>query len=261
MSNLSHVYLTAHGSFTSGPWTGEAAQFGLRLCFVPTISAPDKGAIFTPQANGAIVADTGTTAGTNGTLARTWTARIGPVGSDENVDAGMQVDMAEDVRTFLNAVKAYTSASFRWTHVKVAGVDTAGEIPLNSAVYTFTTPIVGTGSNAQPPQVALALSLRANLVGRRGRGRIYMPALAGAILTSDGTLGNSPGTTFRTAFKTLIDDLQNLPGTPDYIPIVSVMSADSVDAVRPLHIRTGDRLDTIQSRRRQVAETYTTLAL
>ena len=261
MTNLSHVYLTAHGSFTTGPWTGENAQFGLRLPFVPTISAPDKGAIYTPASNGEIVADTGTTAGTNGTLARTWTARIGPVGSDENVDANMQVDMAEDVRTFVNAIKAYTSSAFRWTHVKIAGVDTLGDIPRNSAVYTFTTPVVGTGTTAQPPQVALALSLRANLVGRRGRGRIYVPALAGAILTSDGTLATSPGTTMRTAFKQLVDDLQNLPGTPDYIPIVSVMSADSADAVRPLHIRTGDRLDTIQSRRRQVAETYTTLAL
>lgn len=261
MTNLSHVYLTAHGSFSGGSWAGETAQIGLRLPFAPVIGAPDKGSVFTPVANGAIVTDAGTAAGTNGSLARTWSARIGPVGSDENVDANMQIDMCEDFRTFLNAIKAYTYTAFRWTHFKVAGVDTTGAVPINAAVYTLTTPLAGTGSNALPPQVATAVSMRANLVGRRGRGRIYVPALAGGFLASDGTIGGAPSVTIRTAFKDLIDDLQELPGVTDYIPIVSIMSADSVDAVRPLEVRMGNRTDTIQSRRRQVAESYSITAL
>jgi len=68
-------------------------------------------------------------------------------------------------------------------------------------------------------------------------------------------------TAMRTAFKTLIDNVQAQPGFTVNMPIVFVGSHDSADVVRPVEIRTGNRLDTIQSRRRQVAEAYTVLAL
>lgn len=261
MAALSHVYLTAHGSYNSGAWAGETAQIGLRLPYAPVVGGPDMGSIFTPQANGDCAADSGTTAGTHGTLSRTWTARIGPTGSGQNIDAGAQIDMAEDFWTFLDAIKSLQVSTFSWKSVKVAGVDTTGAVPFNSAVYAFTSGIVGSGSSHLPPQLAIATSLRANIVGRRGRGRVYIPALTVSVLASDGTFGSTHAATLRTAFKALVDNLQNVTGTPDYIPIVSVMSANSTTAVRPLEIRTGNRLDTMQSRRRQVAETYTTLAL
>jgi hypothetical protein len=120
---------------------------------------------------------------------------------------------------------------------------------------------VGGTANGLPPQVAMALSTRANLVGRRGRGRVYLPALAATMLNADGTINNTPAGTLRTAFKTLIDNLQATPGFSVMIPIVSIMSADSPTVVRPVEVRSGNRLDTIQSRRRQVAEVYTSTAL
>ena len=257
MTALQHVYLTAHGTYTAGAWEDERAQVGLRLCYVPVVGAPDKGSVFTPLVNGDVTRQYGSQAGTNGTLAKAWTARIGPVGSLQNCDAGAQIDLAEDFRTFLNAIKAYTFSGFTWTHVKIAPVAADGTSPENSAVYTFTTPLAGTSPNHLPAQVAFALSMRAQMVGRRGRGRIYLPAVTTALVAADGTVQGAAATTLRTAFKTLIDDLQNVTGTPDYIPIVSVMSAGSADAVRPYDVRTGHRLDTMQSRRRQAAESYT----
>lgn len=261
MANLHHVYLTAHGLWNSGPWVGEAAQIGVRMCFVPVVGAPDPGAIFTPEQGGEIAPDFGTQAGTNGTLAKTWTARLGPVGTLENCDADMQIGFAEDMRTFLDTIKSYQSSAFRWTTVKVSAVDPDGKTPIVSSIYTFTSPVVGGTATALPPQVAMALSTRANLVGRRGRGRVYIPALAQSIVAADGTIASANASNLRSAFKTLIDNLQNLPGTPGRIPIVSVMSADSDTAVRPVEVRTGNRLDTIQSRRRQVPETYTATSL
>lgn len=261
MATLQHIYLTAHGSWASGPWVGEAGQFGLRLPFALTVGAPDKGTIFTPLVNGDVAIDQGSQAGANGTLTRTWAARIGGLGSEQNADAALQVDMAEDLRTFLVALAALQSNAWRWTHVKLAPISANGDTVQSSSVYTFTTPVAGSVSSTQPPQLAVALSLRADIIGRRGRGRIYLPGMGQSIIATDGTLATSSASTMRTAFKTCVDALQNLPGTPEAIPIVSVMSPGSATAVRPSQIRTGNRFDTIQSRRRQVAESYTTLAL
>ena len=99
---MQHVYVTAHGSWSTGPWVGEAAQFGLRLCVSPVIGAPDMGTVFTPQVNGDVVRDQGTAAGTHGTLARTFSCRIGPVGSELNWDAAYQIDVAEDIWTLFS---------------------------------------------------------------------------------------------------------------------------------------------------------------
>lgn len=262
MSDLNHVYVTAHGTYPSGAWVGENAQIGIRLSYQPVIAAPLKGDVYTPQPGGAITADFGSQAGTHGTLAKTWTARVGPAGSAENCDAGAQIDLAEDMWTFLNTIKAYQSNIFRWTHVKCSAVDALGKTPIVSSIYTFTSPLVGASAGgALPPQVAMALSTRANLVGRRGRGRIYLPALSTNMMASDGTVAVANADGARAAFKTLIDNVQAQPGFTVNMPIVFVGSSDSATVVRPVELRTGNRLDTIQSRRRQVAESYAVTAL
>lgn len=261
MSNLHHVYLTCHGSYPSGSWVGESAQIGMRLAFAVTATAPLMGDIWTPVEGGNIDTISGTQAGTHGTLSKTWTARVGAVGSEENLNPAAQIDLAEDAWTFLNTIKQYQFSEFKWTHVKVSAVDTLGKTPVVSSIYQFTTPLPGSIGNGLPPQVAMAVSTRANLVGRRGRGRVYIPALTTAALAADGTIATATATGLRTAFKTFIDALQNQPGITLHMPIVSVMSAESNTAVRPVEIRTGSRLDTIQSRRRQVAEAYATTAL
>lgn len=261
MSNIQSVYLTAHGSYSSGAWVGESAQIGVRLAFAPVANAPAKGDIWTPTPGGTITPTFGNQAGANGNLAKTWTARLGDTGSLDNFDAAAQIDAAEDMRKFLAVIKTYQHTTFRWTHIKCAAVDATGKTPVVASVYTLTAPLAGAAAAALPPQIALALSTRSNLVGRRGRGRVYIPALVASTLAGDGTVSTGNADAMRAAFKTLIDDLQSTPGFATMIPLVSTMSADSATVVRPVEVRTGNRLDTIQSRRRQVAESYTTTAL
>lgn len=261
MTALQHVYVTAHGSWQSGPWVGESAQFGVRLATVLGTEAPAKGTVFTLPEHGDVVLDQGSEAGTNGTLTRTWTARRGVLGSDENFDAGWQIGCAEDVVTFLNAIKSYWAPAFAYTHVKLAPVGANGKTLQPSSVYSIT-PIAGAGSGTLPPQVAYAVSMRANLIGRRGRGRIYLPAIAGgSALAADGTAIGGFQTGIRTAFVALVNNLQNLPGAPDYLPFVTIMSPGLTTGVRPSQVRTGNRFDTIRSRREQVAEAYGFTAL
>ena len=60
---------------------------------------------------------------------------------------------------------------------------------------------------------------------------------------------------------TLIANLEDTPGAISLVPCVAVMSADSSSAVRPSQVRTGNRIDTIKSRREGIAEVYTSLDL
>lgn len=263
MPAFQHIYVTAHGEYTAAAWLGEKAQFGLRLCTTQTVDEPAKGTIYTPVANGDIAIDSGTQAGTNGTLTRTWQGRLGLTGSTDNADAAMQADLADDVWTFLNSVKSYVYSGFRWTHVKIAPILADGSYGAPSAIYQFTSPLAGTdGSGSLPPEVAIAVSLRAPIIGRRGRGRIYLPALGkSGTIGSDGTVSPTCAGALRDAMVTLVSNLEDMPGVEDFGPMVSVMSAGSATAVRPSEVRVGNHFDAQRRRQHQVVETYVSTAL
>jgi hypothetical protein len=175
----------------------------------------------------------------------------------------MQADLGDDFWTFLNTVKTYQHSSWRWTHVKIAPILADGSYGAPSAIYQFTTPLAGSlGTGCLPPEVAVAVSLRAAIIGRRGRGRVYIPGLTQAALTSaDGTVASGTRTALRDAMATLITNMQDIPGVEDYGPIVSVLSAGSATAVRPAQVRVGDHFDVQRRRQHQVPETYSSVSL
>lgn len=265
---LQHVYVTAHGAYTAPNWIGETAQIGVRVVPLNASQAPAKGSVFTlPDMHGDITVASGSTPGANGTLAQAWTARLGPVGSGENFDAARQIDIAEDVRTFLAAIASRQYSGFKWTHVKVSPIRADGGYGAASSTYQFTTPIVGGASPALPPEVACCVSLRANIIGRRGRGRMYIPALADAN-DLDGTVKGTYIATFKTAGATLIANLDNVPGTPVWGQVVAIMSAGFAEpgtgartAVRPSEVRVGSHFDAQRRRQNALPEVYTSQAL
>lgn len=263
MPALRHVYVTAHGEYTDAAWIGEKAQFGLRIVIADEAALPAKGSTFTVQDNGDVAQDSGTNAGTHGTLTRTWTARLGAVGSTENADAAWQTDLAEDFWTFLNGITSSQFSGFKWTHVKLAPVLSDGSYGAPAATYTFTSPMVGTGTGAVlPPQLSLAVTLRAPVIGRRGRGRFYLPALTSTNgLETNGTVKSSWRSNIVSQASTLISNIENAPGTEVQTPLVAVMSANSQTAVRPTQVRVGSKWDTQRRRAQQVPETYTDLGL
>lgn len=263
MATLAHIYVTAHGEWTGSNWLGEKAQIGIRLPIAAEGSLPAKGSVWTPIANGDVAIDSGTQSGTHGTLTKTWTARLGPTGSADNADGGMQIDLAEDVWTFLNTVGGFVSNQFRWTHMKIAPILADGSYGAPSAVYQLTSALVGGGSGKMlPPEVALACSFRAPVIGRRGRGRFYLPAIAtDNVMETDGTVLATARTAMCTAMGTLVANLEDLSGTEEYTTVVSVLSAGSSTAVRPSTVRVGSHFDAQRRRQHQVAEVYTSTTL
>lgn len=258
------IYLTAHGEWkSSSAHYGETAQMGLRLTAHPGDSLPEKGSIYTPPAWAAVGPVTDSYSGTNGELTQMFSATVGTAPADEEIDGETQADLAEDFRTFLNAVKTYTSAGFNWTHFKIAPIAPDGSYAAPSSVYTLNTPLAGTGTESSqlPPECALAVSLRAPILGRRGRGRMYLPALGSGIITA-GLVSGTPSGVIRAAAATLVADLQNSPGI-DWVNrfVVTVTSAGAATAVRPTEIRLGNRVDVQRRRQEQIDEVYTSTAL
>lgn len=265
MGKLQHIYVTAHGEFTSAPWLGEFGQIGLRMTVEPALEEPARGSVYTPYADhGDITLKNESSVGTHGTLLQSWEARLGPVGSLDNADAAFQKDLAEDFWTFLDTIRQWQHAQWRWTHIKIAGVQSDGKSATGSSVYNFSAPVVGvqTGAFALPPEVALAVSLRAGILGRRGRGRMYIPALATPMVDmTTGVTSGTNGPTMATALKTLVTNLEDAPGIENYGPVVCVMSAGSLTAVRPTEARVGTHLDVQRRRQAQTKEGYYASAL
>lgn len=259
---MQHLYVTAHGEYSEGPYLGEAAQIGFRFGFVPVLTSPAMGETFELPENGEPVPEFGTQAGTNGTLSKTWTARVGPTGSEENWGASEQAATGDIVHTLLVALKAYQNNDFRWTSVKQAPVDSLGKTIGTASTFTFTAPATGAGTAGLPAQCAVAVSSRANIVGRSGRGRFYVPALADTLLASDGSISGTPKGNMTTAFKAFIDSMQGVIGGLSLNRALYVVtSAGKATAVRPAEVRVGNLVDTIGTRRAQADETYQVLPL
>ena len=263
MPALQHVYVTAHGVYTSANWVGEVAQVGVRCVLSRSVSVPGRGSIWTlPTGNGDVEAAYATVAGPNGTLTQQWTARVGQTGSPVNADAGVQIDLAEDMRTFIASCSARISNYFRWTHVKIAPVLASGKYGGPSSIYNFTSPVIGGDATGMlPPEVAIAVSWRAPVLGRRGRGRVYLPATAQDAIVQDGLVSASWQLALANAAKTLVANLENFPGVDGLNGTFVTMSAGSASAVIPTEARVGSHADSQRRRQQDVPEVYTVVAL
>ena len=263
MPALQHVYVTAHGHYTSSNWVGEEAQIGVRCVLSRSVTVPGRGSIWTlPTDNGDVEAAFETVAGPNGTLTQQWTARVGQTGSPVNADAGVQIDLAEDMRTFIAACSARISNYFRWTHVKIAPVLASGKYGGPSSIYNFTTPVIGGDATGMlPPEVAIAVSWKAPVLGRRGRGRVYLPATAQDAIVQDGIVSPTWRTALANAAKQLVEDLEDFPGVDALNGTFVTMSAGSASAVIPTEARVGSHADSQRRRQQDVPEVYTVVAL
>ena len=262
MTAMQHLYATAHGEYRQGPYLGEHAQIGFRFAFVPVAASPVNGETFTIPENGDAVPEFGTQAGTNGTLTKTWTARLGETGSLENWGAVEQAALGDAFWTLLLALRDSQNINFQWTHVKQAPIDALGKTIGTASTFDFTSAGVGVGTASMPAQSAVAVSTRANIVGRGGRGRYYVPGLSTSLVATDGSVSGGTQTALNVATKAFIDSAQGVIGGLSVMrALYMITSAGKPTGVRPVEVRTGSMVDTIRSRRAQTPEEYVSLDL
>jgi len=254
------VYITAHWDGT-GEWAGESLQCGWRMGYVPVGAVPDLGAEFTPQV--ANITDGTMSTGSDATWnwLDAWQAEFGADvwHSAENLAA------ATAILTYWNAIKSQMHAAFTLSRVKTALIEPDGSYAYPSSIYSLKVPVAGsgTGTTSAPPEVAICTTLRAPVLGRRGRGRWYSPPPAiGSGTNNLGKVLAAWRTTMVNAGKTLVDSFNAIgaPGT-DYTPLVAVAAATSSTMIRPTEVRVGDHFDAQRRRQHQVAEVYTSVGL
>lgn len=143
-----------------------------------------------------------------------------------------------------NGPKAFNSTSTRLTTLKAYAYAAGTATATSQATRVLVTPLVGTGSGVMPTQAALVLSKQTAFVGRKNRGRAYLPA-TGAVLTT-----HKANSTFVTAIAnataTMLTAINatTLNGTG---PLAIVASLQSVPPAIT-RIRVDDEID-IQRRR------------
>lgn len=260
------LYLSMHGTWKAGtPWVGEVAQIGLRCTFHLKASTPVLGETFTVPTHLNSTPATATKSGTHGTLTQSFEASVG-VGAavEDHLDADAQIALAEAFHGFADANKAFHSLSYNWTHVKLGLQQRSGKYSQHSSVYQFTAPLAGTGpvDKTMPPEVAICASLRAPILGRRGRGRMYLPGLIMPTGASNGVVLPTWQSAINTNTKALIDAIQALWSPAGlHFCLVTVTSAGAALGVRPSEARVGSHWDVQQRRQDQAPETYVTLGL
>lgn len=262
MPDANQVYVSAHGGWSVSPWQEESFQIGWRLGVFPAASVPARGELAELEPF-PVVNDFSSGSTTHFTRASGWQgdplAVLEPVGTLAQQDA-----LAESVWTFLNSLKGVETSYARWTHVKIAASKLPGQPAVTSSVYTMGSPLVGANvAKMTAPELACALTLRAPIVGRRGRGRVYVPALSTD--QNDATNGTVLGTTLtsmRGWLATLVAAFDGLVFTEGlYAARTVVTSAGKDTAVIPTEVRTGSHWDVQRRRQQEVAETYGTTFL
>lgn len=117
-----------------------------------------------------------------------------------------------------------------------------------------------------PPQTSIVLSLRSNVPGSRGRGRLYWPALGANVVSATGRLEAPSASSLAGAARSYLDLIETalkeqLAGSPsliDYhLAVVSPTTGGRTDITR---IQVGDVLDTQRRRRDRLPEAYAVVA-
>lgn len=249
MPQYSHVYAIMQGAFKSAtPWFGEIAQVGIRIGVWPTTATVDVDALLPIR---------DCTSKYEAYDDPAFTGAIGFNGQDIYWTSEDQKDVANAMRAWGDAIKAQMSQDFEWKSVKLTPISPEGKAAANPSNFAFKTKVAGTALSMLPPQVAVAASLRSVVPGRRGRGRLYVPAVGSTVLAAGALLGSAANAAIGNATRALLTSVGGIGGGDVNTKIV-VTSAGNPRYVLPSEVRVGNQLDTIRRRRNGVRETYST---
>lgn len=232
------------GRYTSGEWLGEQAQMGVAGIVIDgggdfdpriNISLP----VFDAVASGEFIDDT------------RWDVYLGSVGSG-NWTAQRQLDIADALYDFANAVKGFQSNTFRWEDVAIAAFESGGKVVNGATILQLKTPLAGTASTFQAtPDDAIAVSWRTGGRGPRNRGRTYIPA-PGRAESTTGTVGSTDRGTAGSAGRNLHNALNALQGVGHVVVSSRWTTYSAITSVE-----VGDMWDRISRRKRGRKENYT----
>jgi predicted nucleic acid-binding Zn ribbon protein len=251
------MYLVVQGGYSDSANSAEIWQFGVRLALVfgtidPTGTLPNDWDVL-PATNSATTGNWDNTS--------TWIAEQSPSNDFDPMD--YLTDQVEpSLEAFLSS-GAFSSHSIV-QQVKLSPIDHLGHvIGGRTAIGAANTSLPGNASGNQLPlEVALAVSTQTQVIGRRGRGRFYLPAHSVSQVSTDGRVSSTLASALLPAAVDFIEGLTFSsvgPLGPHVHAIVTGSPWTSYGTVTSL--RLGDIWDAQRRRRRQLDETYTSASV
>jgi hypothetical protein len=240
----------------SGGYTDEALehwQFGIRLLIVNSVTTPDdEGDLPTNDVNhvSAVRHEA------DWDIENLWTTNVG-------IDAFAPDDYLNDqaAPAIITAITALQlSNHVRLDALKLSPITTLGHVAdLRTCRLTWTgsNPTGANSGNALPIQDAVAVSWQTPVLGRKGRGRIFLPQGTSSNLDSGGGLDGGRADGIAAAAATMLEDISLTPGLGGgwhVRPIVTAARGTHYGVVT--QVRVGNVIDTQRRRRRSLKETY-----
>lgn len=172
--------------------------------------------------------------------------------------AGSAADLAQAIADGWEALFAGIIGSLTWADYFADGVDLQEVVCYflegDSAPSTATpsTPVVGAGTEAMAPDLALVVSKRTGTRGRSGRGRVYLGGLDNRWMSLDGSglYGLSVTQAMQTAFSNEFLSLSGATGGPYDMVVISQATVPTGTAL-PVEQLLIDRNPDVQRRRGQ----------
>lgn len=255
MTDGTHVYLVVHGDFDDdGP---EAWQFGIRFFLIDSGVTPDEvGTLQTYPVGAATVSRHEA----QWDIVSSWKTSVG--GDDFNPD-----DWLND--QVMPALSAQFGPGIS-THSRVLGVK-ASPITATGVVaegrtaigtWTASNPTGADSGNMLPTETSVVVSWETGVIGRKGRGRIYLPPCASSALAANGRLDHTKRGALAAAIQSLIQDMA-LPAAGLsgiwVLPIVVNPTSLAYGQITGMNI--GDVIDRQGRRRRSLVEDRAHLTL
>lgn len=252
MADGTHAYVIWHGGFKDH--LDEYWQVGVRFMLVNSGTAPDTvGSLPTFGVDAAAVARDET----DWTIESLWNANLG-IAESIQVDDWLNDQLMPAGLLLLSG--CYISDQVTLHGCKVSPLNGSGhvvDLRTSQGLYKSPLPDGPTDIPMLPAECSVAVSWVTARIGRKGRGRIYLPPTGSAIINESGDLPSAATAHIvagATAFLEQTAITPTGPGNHWALPIVTGLPYTAYAEI--LGVRVGSVIDSQRRRRRQVGEIY-----
>lgn len=268
MAGEKHLYVVAQGDYTDTALTAERWQVGLRFVATPGGEPDNVGTLANTWDP---VADTIARTETNWRIDGNWRVEGGI--SDLNVDDWLNDQLAPAFTTWMS--QAAISSVARLNYLKVYPIGAPDGLVVPAPPYatgspvtlqwTSSNPVGGGSSTLMPLQVSIVNSHRTGQVGRRGRGRMYLPAIPTAAMSTAGSGKGGLASGYISgplaAQVQLLEDTALDGSVSGFWCRPAIIGSPWTSYAVITSVQTGNFADTQRRRRSQLTETYSTTAV
>lgn len=257
MTDATHAYVVWQGGFKD--WPFETWQVGVRYMLVNSGTEPDHvGTLPTYTVNPAAVARDET----DWTINSLWNAGLG-LAESISVDDWLNDQLAPAGLAMMSG--CYISTQVTLDRIKASPITGTGHVAdLRTSILEFKATVPdGTVSVPQlPAECSVVGSWVTQKIGRRGRGRIYLPPTGSAIISDGGNLAQAQQDHVVAGLVAMLEASAITPtGGGNHWALPIVTGAPYTSYAQIDGVRVGQIVDSQRRRRRQTSENYRAAAV